>query len=171
MSAIVSDTTSLIALAGQQRLDLLGECFEQVLIPEAVYAEWVDGDPSVDRHIADLAFLRIKAVIDTRLLAELELLLDCGEAEALTLAKLLGLPLLVDEKKGRSVARMMGVPVLGLVGLLLFAVQRDRIAATDARQILTGARAQGFRLADRLVDSFEARLRGLDSGTVTAGDT
>jgi len=86
---------------------------------------------------------------------------DRGEAEALTLAKTWDLPLRVDEKKGRSVARMMRVPVLGLVGLLILAVERGHLETTEAKQILVGARAQGFRVADRLVESFLARLKEL----------
>lgn len=64
------------------------------------------------------------------------MLLDAGEAEAITVAKERRLPLLVDETKGRSIARMMGIPVLGLVGLLLMAVQRGHLAPADAEQLL-----------------------------------
>lgn len=162
MSAVVSDTTALIALAGQGRLDLLGACFEPVLIPDAVYREWLAGDSSVARIVQDSAFLQVATVTDAAMLAELALLIDRGEAEAQTLAKERQLPLLVDEKKGRTVARMLGVPVLGLVGLLVLAVERDRLPATEAERILNGARERGFRVADRLVESFRARL-GVDS--------
>jgi predicted nucleic acid-binding protein len=165
MSAVVSDTTGLIALTGQGRLDLLGACFEQVLLPDAVYAEWLAGDPTVAQRVEESTFLRVAPVTDAALLAELELLLDRGEAEALTLAKTRGLPLLVDEKKGRAIARMMGVPVLGLVGLLLLAVERGHIPAAEAEQILNGARDGGFRVADRLVEAFRSRVRG-GSGSV-----
>jgi len=37
MLAVVSDTTVLIVLGAQQRLDLLGACFDRILVPEAVY--------------------------------------------------------------------------------------------------------------------------------------
>ena len=36
MNTIVSDTTALIVLATQDRLDLLGACFERIPIPEAL---------------------------------------------------------------------------------------------------------------------------------------
>jgi hypothetical protein len=163
MSAVVSDTTSLIALAGQGRLDLLGACFEEVLLPDAVYAGWLAGDPRVAQTSQDYAFLRVANVTNTALLAELELLLDRGEAEALTLAKTQGLPLLVDEKKGRAVARMMSVPVLGLVGLLILAMERQRLSVAEAGQLLSAAREAGFRVADRLVEAFHARLTSLNA--------
>jgi predicted nucleic acid-binding protein len=56
---------------------------------------------------------------------------------------------------------MMGVPVLEPVGLLLLAVERRHLAASDADQILNGARERGFRIADRLVESFKSRLHEL----------
>jgi hypothetical protein len=46
--------------------------------------------------------LRIRAVSDTQLTATLGLHLDRGEAEAITLAIELGMPLLIDEKDGRK---------------------------------------------------------------------
>ena len=107
MAAVVSDTTSVIALAGQGRLDLLGACFEQVSLPDAVYAEWLAGDPSLRQALQDSPFLQVVIVTDRVLLAELELLLDRGAAEAPTLAKTRGLPLLADAKKGRAIGRMM----------------------------------------------------------------
>jgi predicted nucleic acid-binding protein len=55
----------------------------------------------------------------------------------------------------------MDVPVLGLVGLLILAVERKHLPAAEAEQILNGARERGFRVADRLVDAFKARLRGM----------
>lgn len=164
MSAVVSDTTSLIALAGQGRLDLLGTCFETVLLPDAVYVEWLTGDPTVAQRVQESPFLQVETVTEIALLAELELLLDRGEAEALTLAKTLGLPLLVDEKKGRAIARMMGVPVLGLIGLLILAVERGHISPAEAEQLLDAARDRGFRIADRLVAAFQSRVRGPNSG-------
>ena len=56
---------------------------------------------------------------------------------------------------------MMGVPVLGLVGLLILAVERGHLETIEADQILVGARAQGFGVADRLLESFLARLQEL----------
>ena len=163
MSAVVSDTTSLIALARQGRLSMPGACFEEVLLPDAVYAEWLAGDPRVAQFVRDCAFLRVEAVTDAALFSELELLLDRGEAEALTLAKTRSLPLLVDEKKGRAVARTMGVPVLGLVGLLILAVERQHLTVVEAEQLLRAAQEAGFRVADRLVEAFQARLTSLNA--------
>ncbi|NEX18209.1 MAG: hypothetical protein C1943_16770 [Halochromatium sp.] len=55
----------------------------------------------------------------------------------------------VDEKKGRSIARMMGIPVLGFVGLLLMTVQKNHLAPAEAEQMLEVAMQRGFRLSGR----------------------
>ena len=60
----------------------------------------------------------------------------------------------MDEKKGRSIARMMGIPILGLVGVLLLAVQRQVLTAEVAIAILHRARDDGFRLSDGLYRAF-----------------
>lgn len=158
MRAIVSDTTALIVLAAQDRLDLLGACFTQVLVPSAVDREWQAGDAGLDQTLARLTFFQIVAVDHGDLLAELRTMLDPGEAEALALARQCGLPLLVDEKKGRTLARMMGIPVLGLVGVLLLAVQRGILDPQSARPILDAARDRGFRLSSALHQAFIDQL-------------
>lgn len=158
MEAIVSDTTALIVLAKQHRLSLLDACFERVLLPEAVFREWLAGDSTVGKSVKDLGFLQVVAVDDSAMLDELRTLLDPGEAEALILARERALPLLMDEKKGRNIARMMGIPVLGLVGVLLLAVEREALDPQTAGEILREAREAGFRLSDRLRESFMERL-------------
>ncbi|MCF8005370.1 MAG: hypothetical protein K9L32_14435 [Chromatiaceae bacterium] len=161
MSAVVSDTTVLIVLSAQQRLDLLGACFDRILLPEAVYREWLAGDSEVVRHMEAMAFLERVSVVDRAACDQLLLLLDAGEAEALTVAKEQRLPLLVDEKKGRSIARMMGIPVLGFVGLLLMAVQKNHLAPAEAKQMLDVAMQRGFRLSGQLRQAFTDQLERL----------
>lgn len=157
MTTVVSDTTALIMLTAQQRLDLFAGCFDQVLLPDAVYREWLAGDPGVVGIVRQRSWLEVVTVDEVPLLVELRTLLDPGEAEALALARQRDLPLIVDEKKGRRVARMMGVPVLGMVGVLLLALQREILDPQTAKQILVNAKEQGFRLSDRLFEAFVMR--------------
>ena len=169
---IVTDTTALIVLGKQQRLELLMACFERVLLPPAVYAEWLAGDAEIVTVVAERDWLEVITPNDpallTGLLTELRGLLDAGEAEAMVLAKQRGLPLLVDEKKGRNMARMMGIPILGLVGVLLFATQRQLLTAEAATAILHQARDDGFRLSDRLYRAFIEHLRAIDLTRTTS---
>ena len=106
------DTTVSVVLHRQGRLDLLGTYVESVLLPPGVCAEWLAGDPTVEQALCSAGFLRVVAVTDHALQEPMPLLLDAGEADALTLAKGRNLLLLVSEKTGRAAAKRLGVPVL-----------------------------------------------------------
>jgi predicted nucleic acid-binding protein len=54
-------------------------------------------------------------------MTQLAKLLDRGEAEAIVLAQSRDARLLIDERKGRAVARRRGVGVIGTGGVLLLA--------------------------------------------------
>lgn len=83
-----------------------------------------------------------------RLLAEL----DFGEAEAIVLAKELHADeLLMDESSGRRVAMREGVPVIGLLGVLLEAKGRGLIGSVGIL-IERLEREAGFYVASRVKD-------------------
>ncbi|MDX1656002.1 MAG: DUF3368 domain-containing protein [Candidatus Competibacteraceae bacterium] len=88
-------------------------------------------------------------------------LLDPGEAEAIELARSLCLPLLIDERKGREVARRMKIPMLGLLGLILLAVRRGSLDGLQARELIDRAVAEGFRLAPRLYQQFIEQIESV----------
>lgn len=67
--------------------------------------------------------IRIAPDVETTLTLELGKLLDPGETQAIHLAHDLGCPVLQDEKRGRMLAAKHGVPVFGLPGLLVRAVE------------------------------------------------
>jgi hypothetical protein len=73
-------------------------------------------------------WLRIEPVGSPGEVHRLANLMDSGEAEAIELAKELHADrLLIDERKGRRLAVQEGVPVIGLVGVLLLAKHRQLI--------------------------------------------
>jgi len=85
-------------------------------------------------------------------------LLDSGEAEAISLAKAMSLPLIIDEKKGRSVARSLGVPVIGLLGLFILAKRREIFSMTDAEKWMREAEQTGYYVSPRLALEFRCAL-------------
>lgn len=78
---------------------------------------------------------------------------DRGEAEAIALARELHADhLLIDERKGRRLAQQQGVPVLGLLGVVLLAKRAGHIAS--ARGLLDRLDHEaGIYLADDLKNS------------------
>jgi len=84
--------------------------------------------------------------------------LDRGEAEAITLALETGPDfLLMDERKGRSLAEKRGLAVIGALGVLLEASRRRLV--DQPTHVLDQLKAAGFRASSRLVDEFLARLK------------
>ena len=58
---------------------------------------------------------------------------DAGEAEAIELAKELHADrLLIDERKGRKLAVREGIPVIGLLGIVLLAKRRQLLPSARA---------------------------------------
>lgn len=150
MRVIVSDTTSLIVLERLQRLSLLCEVFEQVLLPSAVLDEWKQGALDTEIQLEATGCIEIVRLTPSEQLGHLRLVLDNGEAEAITLALERQLPLLIDERKGRKIAQQQNLTVTGFVGMLILAVKKGILLPTEALQLLDQAIANHLRLSDRL---------------------
>ena len=99
MKVIVSDITSLIALEGLQSIELLCAVFESILIPQAVLNELSVGSPDIIKIINAIGCIEIIRLEPSEQLSSLQLILDPGEAEAITLALERQFPILIDERK------------------------------------------------------------------------
>ncbi len=121
---LIGDSSALIALAICDALDLLTELYENVYVPQAVYLEIVQGDrPESDKL---RRYLREKVKnVDMTNYVYLDAYADIGETEAMLLYKQLSADvLLVDDKKGRKVAKMNKIEIIGSLGILLKAKKR-----------------------------------------------
>src|SRR5205809_6670839 len=109
---VVSDTSPITALLTVGQAELLRKLFGEVVIPPAVKAE-------LDRtHSALPKWLQVRQLRDQAQALAFERVVDRGEAEAIALAQELRANwLLIDERKGRRLAKEAGVRVLGLVGV------------------------------------------------------
>lgn len=150
MKVIVSDTTSLIALEGLQSIELLCAVFESILIPQAVLNELSAGSPDIIKTINAAGCIEIIRLEPSEQLASLQLVLDPGEAEAITLALERQLPILIDERKGRAIAIQKNLTVTGFAGLLLLAVRKNVLIPLTAQSMLDQAIVNGFRISDKL---------------------
>lgn len=150
MKLIVSDTTSLIVLEELQSLGLLCSLFERVVIPEAVLSELEVGSPMVRKKLQEAACFEIVKLDESEQLASLNILLDRGEAEAITLALERKLAILIDERKGRQIAKQLKLTVTGFAGILILAVRKEVLSAEVAQKLLDQAIENGFRLSEKL---------------------
>jgi hypothetical protein len=88
--------------------------------------------------------------------SELTLLLDVGESEAIVLAQQVRCRLLlIDDRRGRHIAKHRGIPVSGVAGILLAAKQRHFI--DTLLPVLHELAQEGYRLSPALVSEV-ARL-------------
>jgi predicted nucleic acid-binding protein len=142
---VVCDTSPVSSLLQIDRGEILRDLFNIVCIPEAVHAELARF------HSTLPAFLDVRTVMDQARVQSFLPQLDLGEAEAIVLAiETKADHLLVDERRGRTIAAHAGVPVMGLVGVLLLAKQRGRIVSlkTCLEELRIKA---GFYLSDSLI--------------------
>ncbi|MFM2295873.1 MAG: hypothetical protein RLZZ350_2286 [Verrucomicrobiota bacterium] len=115
---VVSDTSPINYLLAIGQIDLLPRLFGKIILPAAVVAELqaADAPPGNRRWLAELP---VQFEIRTATHPDSALTLDAGECEAIALAEELhAAAVLMDEKKGRAVARQRGLPVVGTLGVL-----------------------------------------------------
>ena len=142
---VVSDTSPITALLAIGKQDLLRSLFIEVLIPRAVHSELLRA------HTALPDWLRVSEVHDMAHVERLLESLDRGESEAIVLAEESHADmLLIDERRGRQIATMEGLRVIGLVGVILLAKRRGLINAVAPvlRELADDA---GMYLSDALV--------------------
>ncbi|MGA2750918.1 MAG: DUF3368 domain-containing protein [Verrucomicrobiota bacterium] len=119
---VVSDTSPLTALLTVGEAAILPKLFGAVIIPEAVHNELLRAHPVLP------AWIRMEMVKNIAQAARFALTVDNGEAEAIVLAKELHADrLLMDERKGRRLAVQEGLPVIGLLGVVILAKRRHLI--------------------------------------------
>ncbi|WP_058555369.1 DUF3368 domain-containing protein [Thiohalocapsa sp. ML1] len=126
---LVADCSALIALATCDGLHLLDRLFGSVVVPEAVYREAVTSDKPQARQLKAYLHGRVEQ-IDPSYPILLDGVSDLGETEAMILYRQLAADrLLIDDRRGRRVARINGIEIIGSLGVLLAAKQAGLIEA------------------------------------------
>ena len=156
----VADTGPLIALARVERLHLLPRLFGNGVIPPAVHREarTESGRPGARRigEALSAGWLRVATLADDEQATDLLRVVDAGEAEAMALClQRQGRLLLIDDAKGRKVARRAGIPLVGVAGVLLAAKSKGLL--TTVSPALDDLAAIGYRLSSQLVDGVRRR--------------
>lgn len=126
---IVADSSALIALAVCDGLDIILQIYDDLKIPEAVYAEIVAPEkPHSDALGSFLAERVVQVDISRWVVAAGGL--GRGEIEAMALYKQLSADvLLIDDHRARVVAEHNQIECIGALGLLLVAKQRGRVSS------------------------------------------
>ena len=160
---VVSDTTPLISLMKASKLDVLQQLFGEVLIPTAVFDELTSNESFQEeaQQIRNCSFIRVVSVSETKAVDVLRRStgLDLGESEAIVFADDNNANvLLMDEAKGRQVAKAMGLFIMGTVGVLLAAFDEKILSAEDVKDALQRLRQANRKISDSLIQAALEKL-------------
>ncbi len=140
---VISDTSPLTALFSVGAADLLVQLFGEVVIPEAVEMELRRSHPTLP------PWLRVAAIKNKEKAGSYMKLVDKGEAEAIALAEEMQADhLLMDERKGRRLAQRQGLPVVGLLGVVLMAKRMALIPSARSMLLRLDQEAGVFLAAE-----------------------
>ena len=144
---IVSDSSTLIILFDLDKIELLQNISNKVYIPQTVYNE------INYKYIVNLPnYFEIIKITQNDELYQLKMLLDDGESEAILLARQMKLPLIIDEKKGRKIAKNLSLDILGLLGVVYLNIKKDFITIDDARGFIQKAKSNNYRISSKLIE-------------------
>ena len=146
-SAAVSDTSPLIALKHAGLIERLSLLFRRIMVPPSVMREL---NVKEEDYFQGLSFLMVEEIHDRRFVAVLKTIVDEGEAEAITLALEKGSLLIIDDLKGRKLARRLGLEIIGTLGILKTMKLRDIIR--EVKPFIEKLRESGFYISGDLID-------------------
>jgi len=140
---IISDSSPLICFIKINRLDILQKLFSEVIVPPIVYEEVQRIKPlgfEVDEFL-QAQWITVQKPTNETLVSDLSLKVDDAEAEAIALAKEIAPDfLLIDEHKGTSLARNMGIKTIGVVGIVIRA--KDKKIISEGKVLLDELRTK-----------------------------
>lgn len=152
---VVSDTTPLISLLKIGHLDLLKDLFDSVILPQSVLDELTVNQEFYEeaQTVKDADYITVEPASDQNEIATFgkAVGLDRGESEAILLSEKLSADvLLMDEVKGRQVARQMNIHIMGCIGILIVAFKNGYLSRSEAEESIEVLRKSGRHISDRL---------------------
>jgi predicted nucleic acid-binding protein len=142
-SIVISDTSCLIALNNINSLNILKDLYNEVIITNEVKNEFGESLPN---------WINVVKVQDLQKKRELEEVLDAGEASSIALSlEIEDSILIIDELKGRKIARSLNIKIIGTIGILILAHKKGLIK--DLITVILKLVNSGFRLSDDLLNS------------------
>jgi predicted nucleic acid-binding protein len=133
---IISDTSCLILLSKIGELKLLFQTYGEIIITPEISQEYGNVLPN---------WVKIISVKNKGKQIEFEKIVDLGEASALALAlELKDCLVIMDDKRGRMLAKKLNIEITGTLGTLIKARQQNIIPMV--KPILEKLREVNFRI-------------------------
>ncbi len=161
---IVSDSSPIIILGKQGRLNLLKECFKRVIIPESVYNEIMHEKntpeaAALKKSVDDKYFSVEKIAVNTLLQTKN---IGLGEKEAISLALKHKAPLLIDDDNSKAYALIMGVESHGTLYVVYLSRAKKLISKEEAIDIIDAMIEDGFYISIQIYSKFLELLNSFD---------
>lgn len=146
---LVADCSALIALSACHQLELLEKLFKSVVVPEAVYHEAIVSNKKEAQELKQYLNDKVQKV-DMKNYVFLDGFADAGETEAMLLYKQISADkLLIDDKRGRKVAKMNNISIVGSLGVLLVAKEKGFI--NEISPLLQKIECSDIHLSQQLI--------------------
>ena len=151
---VVSNTSPLIGLSQIGLIELPRNLWGKLYIPEAVLVEVLKKEPGyreIEKAVQE-GWIIAKEAQNRTVIEALSEIFGPGESECLALAKEIGAQLLIiDEQRGRKMAKRLGLKITGVVGMLVMAMQKDMLAPEELGSSVELLQKFGFRLSKELI--------------------
>ncbi len=163
---VISDTTPVLSLLKAGCLELLEKLYGNVLVPKAVYHELTE-NPVYFEEAKIIKATKFFSVAEVANIKSVDILrsvtgLDAGESEALIMYDERNADLLLmDEHKGRRVAKQLRVKHIGTAGILMLAYDKGHIGQVEVKKCLDAMIARNIRLDKKICNIVMAHI-GLD---------
>ena len=148
---VVSNSSTLIALARINHLDILEKVVKKLIIPPAVYDDIVikgAGRPG-SAEIRQAKWIKKRNVSDQEMVMRLNSILGIGESEAIALAKEIKADLVIlDDDKARKAAISEGLRISGLLAFLVQAKEKGIIERV--KPLMDELKRKGFFISENL---------------------
>ena len=123
---VCSNTSPIIFLSKINQLELLNKCFSEIFVPEAVLSELIDENiPTFisQSKVSEHGKAFVAGSVGS---------LHHGELEAIILARELQADfVLLDDSLARKKAQRMGLKIIGTLGVLLLAFNKQLITSKE----------------------------------------
>jgi|SRR5690606_6288377 len=151
MLKIISNTTPIISFLKINKLLILKELYQKIIIPKEVFNEIEAGkEKEYYTDLSKIDWIQIEKIENKKSLSYF-LDLDKGEAEAIVLAVEQEADLIIlDENLGRFYAKHAGLKVTGTIGILLKAKQMNLIP--EIKPLLFELKAKEVWLSDKFIE-------------------
>ncbi len=148
---IVADSSALIALATRNGLNVILQLYDDIKVPEAVYAEVVAPEKPQSDALGEFLSDRVVKVDTSRWVLAVGGL-GRGEIEAMALYKELSVDaLLIDDHRARVIAEHNQINCIGALGALLIAKQSGKIG--EIAPYIEKLRTSSIHYGDALLQS------------------